>query len=45
VTACSSSSPSPPIGTVADSGFRPARNGFSFQNYGGQQSTPTLANE
>jgi hypothetical protein len=35
---CSSSSgsslPSTPIGTVADTGFRPGANGFSFQNYG-----------
>jgi hypothetical protein len=34
LTACSSSSPSTPIGTVADTGFRPSQNGFSFQNYG-----------
>ena len=34
---CGSSSPaSPPIGTVADSGFRPPANGFPFQNYGAQ---------
>jgi hypothetical protein len=32
--ACSSSSPPPPIGVVADSGFRPGPNGFTFQNYG-----------
>ncbi len=32
--ACSSSSKPPPIGTVADSGFRPGPNGFTFQNYG-----------
>jgi hypothetical protein len=37
---CSSSSgsslPSAPIGTVADSGFRPGANGFPFQNYGSE---------
>ena len=32
--ACSSSSPPPPIGIVADSGFRPGPDGFTFQNYG-----------
>ena len=36
---CSSSSrPSTPIGTVADSGFRPPANGFPFQNYGAELS-------
>ena len=30
----SSSPPSIPIGTVADSGFRPQANGLPFQNYG-----------
>ncbi len=34
LAACSSSSSSPPIGTVADSGFRPPANGMPFQNYG-----------
>ena len=35
VVGCSSSSPaSIPIGTVADSGFRPPVNGLPFQNYG-----------
>ncbi len=29
---------SPPIGTVADSGFRPAANGLPFQNYGAELS-------
>jgi hypothetical protein len=41
-TACSSSSgsspPNTPVGVVADSGFRPPANGFSFQNYGGELS-------
>jgi hypothetical protein len=37
--ACSSSSPPPKVGVVADSGFRPGPNGFTFQNYG-----TTLAN-
>ena len=32
--ACSSSSPPPPIGVVADTGFRPGPDGFPFQNYG-----------
>jgi hypothetical protein len=32
--ACSSSSKPPPIGTVADSGFRPGPDGFTFENYG-----------
>ncbi len=33
--ACSNSSPPPPVGSVvADSGFRPGPNGFTFQNYG-----------
>ena len=31
---CSSSSPPPKVGVVADSGFRPGPNGFTFQNYG-----------
>ena len=31
---CGGSSPSTRIGTVADSGFRPAANGLPFQNYG-----------
>ena len=31
---CGGSSPSSRIGTVADSGFRPAANGLPFQNYG-----------
>jgi hypothetical protein len=38
VVSCSSSSPPPlkdrPVGTVADTGFRPSQNGFAFQNYG-----------
>src|SRR5262249_54391847 len=38
LAACSSSSPSTPIGTVADTGFRPPQNGFSFQNYGNSLS-------
>jgi hypothetical protein len=29
-----SSSPPPKVGVVADSGFRPGPNGFTFQNYG-----------
>jgi hypothetical protein len=33
VAACGSSAP-PPVGTVADSGFRPGPDGFTFQNYG-----------
>ncbi len=33
LAACSSSSP-PKVGVVADSGFRPGPNGFTFQNYG-----------
>jgi hypothetical protein len=32
--ACSSPSGPPKVGVVADSGFRPAPNGFTFQNYG-----------
>ena len=36
---CSSSSSPPPIGVVADSGFRPGPNGFTFQNYGGTLSS------
>jgi hypothetical protein len=36
---CSSSTPpSVPIGTVADSGFRPTANGLPFQNYGSELS-------
>jgi hypothetical protein len=31
---CSGSSPKTPIGTIADVGFRPNANGFTFQNYG-----------
>jgi hypothetical protein len=31
---CGSSSPPPKVGVVADSGFRPGPNGFTFQNYG-----------
>ena len=38
LAACSSSSSPPPIGVVADSGFRPGPNGFTFQNYGGTLS-------
>jgi hypothetical protein len=34
LTACNSSSPPPKVGVVADSGFRPGPNGFTFQNYG-----------
>jgi hypothetical protein len=34
LAACSGSSSPPPIGTVADSGFRPTPDGFTFQNYG-----------
>jgi hypothetical protein len=47
--ACSSSSSSSssppknlPVGTVADSGFRPGQNGFSFQNYGEQLANGSL---
>ncbi len=32
--ACGSSSPPPKVGVVADSGFSPSTNGFTFQNYG-----------
>ena len=32
--ACASSSPPPKVGVVADSGFSPSTNGFTFQNYG-----------
>ena len=32
--ACSGSSPSSPLGIVADAGFRPNSNGFTFENYG-----------
>jgi len=42
--ACSSSSPPPPVGTLADAGFRPGSNGFAFQNYGNalaSGATPT----
>ena len=38
VVGCSSSSPSTPIGTVADSGFRPPADGLPFQNYGAELS-------
>src|SRR5215475_4440089 len=31
---CSGSSAKTPIGTIADVGFRPSPNGFTFQNYG-----------
>jgi hypothetical protein len=34
LAACGSSSPPPKVGVVADSGFRPDANGFTFQNYG-----------
>jgi len=34
MTACSGSATPPPLGTLADSGFRPAANGFPFANYG-----------
>jgi hypothetical protein len=43
-TACSGSSPKTPLGTLADVGFRPTPNGFTFQNYGdslSDGSTPT----
>jgi hypothetical protein len=33
-TACSGSSSKTPLGTLADVGFRPTPNGFTFQNYG-----------
>jgi hypothetical protein len=43
---CSSSSSSPPknlpVGTVADTGFRPNQNGFTFQNYGDVLSSGAL---
>jgi hypothetical protein len=46
VAACSSSSSSPPknlpVGTVADTGFRPNQNGFTFQNYGDVLSNGAL---
>jgi hypothetical protein len=46
VAACNSSSSSPPknlpVGTVADTGFRPNQNGFSFQNYGDSLSNGDL---
>ncbi len=35
---CGGSSPSTPIGTVADNGFRPPANGLPFQNYGAELS-------
>src|SRR5262245_20762046 len=35
---CGGSSPSTPIGTVADSGFRPPANGMPFQNYAAELS-------
>jgi hypothetical protein len=34
VSACSGSAPPPPVGTLADTGFRPSANGFPFANYG-----------
>jgi hypothetical protein len=43
-TACSGSSPKTPLGTLADVGFRPSPNGFTFENYGdalADGSTPT----
>jgi hypothetical protein len=42
--ACSGSSRKTPTGTLADVGFRPSPNGFTFQNYGdtlSDGSTPT----
>lgn len=39
---CGGSSPSVPLGTVADTGFRPSANGFPFQNYGAQLSNGTV---
>ena len=40
VSACGSSgSSAPPVGVVADSGFRPGPNGFAFQNYGNTLSS------
>ncbi len=36
---CGGSSPSTPLGTVADSGFRTPINGLPFQNYGAELST------
>ena len=39
LSSCSNSSAPPPIGTVADSGFRPGPNGFTFENYGGTLSS------
>ena len=40
---CSNSSSPPPVGSVvADSGFRPAPNGFTFQNYGGTLTDGTV---
>jgi hypothetical protein len=36
--ACGSSSSPPKIGVVADSGFRPSTDGFTFQNYGEELS-------
>jgi hypothetical protein len=44
VVACSGASAPTRIGTVADDGFRPNRNGFPFENYGASLSdggTPT----
>ncbi len=35
---CGASSPTTPVGTVADSGFRPPVNGLPFQNYGAELS-------
>jgi hypothetical protein len=37
--ACSSSASPPPVGVVADSGFRPGPNGFTFENYGATLSS------
>jgi hypothetical protein len=39
---CGGSSPSTPIGTVADSGFQPSANGLPFQNYGAELSDGAL---
>jgi hypothetical protein len=44
LAACSGSSSPPPVGVVADSGFRPGPDGFTFQNYGAMLAngaTPT----
>src|SRR6516165_10513886 len=47
LSACGSSatpapSPPPAVGIVADSGFRPPVNGFTFQNYGNTLSDGTI---